>query len=201
MIWRLYLRQLQARPMTTKACTSSVTFTITDLLAQKREAGTDPVIDPVRTLRSGLFGFLWLGPTNHFVWGRTRYIGLDWWFPGPSWRMVLSRVAVDQVTNMPLNMVVFHSWHPLLTGKGVEAAAQNVREALWPSLCFAWSIWPLVHPLSFRYVPIEHRLLVLNVCSLCVFSYATWVAERQPSALKQALTSHGDTRALREQTS
>ena len=60
--------------------------------------------DFAQTALNGLFGLLWLGPLNHIVWGRTIF-GLEHWFPGPSWRAVFSRVAVDQVTNMPLNMV------------------------------------------------------------------------------------------------
>ena len=43
--------------------------------------------------------------------------------------------------------------------------------------------------LSFRYVPLEHRLLVLNVCSLGVFSYATWVKERDAATAAAALTT------------
>ena len=79
---------------------------------------------------------------------------------------------------MPLNMAAFLAWPHLLHGR-VEAAAHAVRSSFWDSFTFALSIWPFVHPLSFRYVPLQHRLLVLNVCSLFVFSYATWVEERE----------------------
>ena len=184
MLWRGYLHQLHTRPMTVKACTSCLTFCTTDVLAQARErskASDDglPVErhDLMRTARNGMFGFLWLGPTNHIVWGKTPF-GLEYWLPGNSWRAVFSRTAVDQVTNMPLNMVVFLAWPALLTGQGIEAAIQAVRASFWEGVTFAWGVWPFVHPLSFRYVPLEHRLLVLNFCSLGVFSYATWVAER-----------------------
>lgn len=193
MLWSAYLRQLHHRPLRVKACTSCCTFCLTDAMAQHRERSAAlaargstsggaiaPVVyryDPLRTARNGLFGLLWLGPTNHIVWGKTAF-GLEHWFPGSSWRAVFSRVAVDQVTNMPMNMVVFLAWPALLTGQGIAAAARDVREAFWPSFTFAISVWPFVHPLSFRYVPLEHRLLVLNVCSVFVFSYATWASER-----------------------
>ncbi len=95
--------------------------------------------------------------------------------------MVFSRVAVDQMTVMPINMVAFLAWPHLLRGN-IDAAIRNVRASFYDSATFALSIWPFVHPLSFRYVPLEHRLLVLNVCSLFVFSYATWTSERQQAA-------------------
>ena len=86
--------------------------------AQAREISIAPpgeaaMYDPVRTARNGLFGLMWLGPTNHVFWGRSVF-GLEHWFPGSSWRNVLSRVAVDQMTAMPANMLVFLAWQPLL---------------------------------------------------------------------------------------
>jgi hypothetical protein len=126
MLWQAYVRQLQRRPLVVKACTSGCTFTLTDLLAQWRERqklgpAADARLDVVRTVRNGLFGLLWLGPTNHVLWARAPP-GLEYFFPGASWRAVFLRVAVDQVTNMPLNMAVFLAWPALLGGEGVAAS-------------------------------------------------------------------------------
>ena len=180
-LWRAYLHHLDERPAIVKACTSCLTFTTTDVLAQWRERRKAPMQrhDLIRTAGNGLFGLLWLGPLNHIFWSMpsSRFC-LEYYWPGPSWRAVFTRVAVDQVTNMPLNMVVFLAWHPLLTGRPMDAVT-NVRKAFWPSYTFALSMWPWIHPLSFKYVPLEHRLLVLNVCSIGVFSYATYCRDRK----------------------
>lgn len=202
-LWSAYLAQLHQHPVRVKACTSCTTFTITDVIAQSRERRAStarttsrrPQHDVMRTVRSGAFGLLWLGPLNHIFWGRTKPFGLEYWFPGPSWPAVMSRVAIDQATNMPLNMVAFLAWPHLLQGE-FAAAISNVRQSFWPSFTFALSIWPWVHPLSFRYVPLEHRLLVLNVCSLGVFSYATWVSERRGVAGGEAKPEGGRIRRL-----
>ena len=79
--------------------------------------------DVVRTAKNGLFGLLWLGPMNHIFWGKTVF-GLEYWFPGPSWGAVFTRVLVDQCTNMPLNMVIFLAWPSLLAGR-LDAAVAN----------------------------------------------------------------------------
>lgn len=207
MAWRAYLHQLRTRPQLVKACTSGTTFTLTDLIAQTRERSAmracDPTAvrpyDPQRTIRNGLFGFLWLGPINHVFWGTTPF-GLEYWFPGPSWRAVFSRVFVDQITVMPLNMVMFLAWPALTTGQGIEAAMANVRASFIDGVLFAWGIWPFVHPLSFRYVPLEHRLLVLNVCSLGVFTYATWVSERNAARENTSSVGPGGSRLARTPT-
>ena len=69
---------------------------------------------------------------------------------------------------------------------GLAAAEANVRAAWAPACTFALSIWPWVHPLNFRYVPLEHRLLVTNVCSVFIFSFATWVRDEKddPDVIK-----------------
>lgn len=185
--WTTYTTQLRARPFAVKACTTGCTFAFTDLLAQRNEMrkAQRTSIDLARNARSGFFGLIWLGPLNHVFWSmpQSRFC-LEYWWPGSSWRAVFTRVAVDQVTNMPLNMAMFLAWQPLLTGRPADAAA-NVYKAFWPSYLFALSVWPWIHPLSFKYVPLEHRLLVLNVCSIGVFSYATWCRDRREERERQ----------------
>jgi hypothetical protein len=56
-----------------------------------------------------------------------------------------------------------------------------------PSVSMALCVWPFIHPFNFRFVPIQHRLLVLNVCSLGVFSYATFVSEKKADAVAAAV--------------
>ena len=73
LLWSGYTRQLQQRPMLIKASTSALTFTCTDCIAQWRERqrrlmpsdasrARDKALshDFPRTVRNGLFGFLWL---------------------------------------------------------------------------------------------------------------------------------------------
>jgi hypothetical protein len=65
----------------------------------------------------------------------------------------------------------------------------------------ALCVWPFIHPFNFRFVPIQHRLLVLNVCSLGVFSYATFVSEKKTDAAAAAVLfdageGHGNGRAF-----
>jgi len=175
--WRAYTTVLSRYPMSVKAMTSGTTFAATDGIAQYREP--EKPWDPVATLRNASFGVLWLGPVNHIFWGRT--VGLERWFPGRSWPAVFKRVAVDQLTNMPLNMALFLAWPALTTGRGIEAAWEDVKGSFKDSVGFALCIWPWVHPISFRYVPLEHRLLVLNACSLVTFSVATVIKGNQPA--------------------
>ena len=95
--------------------------------------------------------------------------------------MVITRVALDQAIILPLNMFVFCSWPALLTlgptEEGLAEASANVHNGWWAAATFGWSIWPFVHLINFKYVPLNHRLLVLNTVSIGVFSYATFVRD------------------------
>ena len=189
---RAYMHSLERRPMLTKSSTSFAAFSITDLLAQRRErrAGWDAA----RTVRGGLYGFLYHGPFVHTLWGK-RW-GLERVLPGSSWPMVVSRVAADQLALLPVNMLVFCAWPALLTRgltqEGLDEAATAVRSGWWEACTFGWSIWPFVHLINFKFVPLELRILVLNTVSIGVFSYATLVrdggAPMSSSQLARTLT-------------
>ena len=107
-----YCKLLRAFPMRTKSATSALTFAATDAIAQTREISdkhthSTKKWDAKSTLVSAAFGALWLGPTNHLAWNTLEKIA-----PGSSWKNVFKRVAIDQVTVMPLNMCIFLSWRP-----------------------------------------------------------------------------------------
>lgn len=44
----------------------------------------------------------------------------------------------------------------------------KVRGTYWEALKKNWMLWPAVQAVNFRFVPLEHRVLVVNVVSLGV---------------------------------
>lgn len=60
----------------------------------------------------------------------------------------------------------------LLEGK---SPAEKLRTSYVPVLQKNWMLWPAVQAVNFTYVPLHHRVLVVNVVSLgwnCYLSYA-----------------------------
>lgn len=43
---------------------------------------------------------------------------------------------------------------------------EKVRGTYWEALKKNWMLWPAVQAVNFRFVPLEHRVLVVNVVSL-----------------------------------
>ena len=47
--------------------------------------------------------------------------------------------------------------------------AEKLRGTYWEALRKNWMVWPAVQAVNFRFVPLEHRVLVVNVVSLGEF--------------------------------
>lgn len=59
----------------------------------------------------------------------------------------------------------------LLEGTSAE---EKLRTTYWPALSRNWMIWPAVQFVNFKYVPLDMRVLVVNIVSLgwnCYLSY------------------------------
>ena len=55
---------------------------------------------------------------------------------------------------------------------------EKVRGTYWEALKKNWMLWPAVQAVNFRFVPLEHRVLVVNVVSLGewdLFSFFSFV--------------------------
>ena len=54
---------------------------------------------------------------------------------------------------------------------------EKLRGTYWEALKKNWLVWPAVQAVNFRFVPLEHRVLVVNVVSLgesLGFSFRLW---------------------------
>lgn len=83
----------------------------------------------------------------------------------------LARVACDQLVFAPTFIGVFLSSMAVLEGSPVrDKLDRSYRSALTTN----WMIWPFVQLVNFKLVPLEHRVLFVNVISIgwnCYLSY------------------------------
>lgn len=84
---------------------------------------------------------------------------------------ILARVAVDQTVFASTNMFVFLSTMALLEGNDPR---EKLRKSYFDALKMNWALWPAVQAVNFKFVPLEGRVLVVNVVSLgwnCYLSF------------------------------
>jgi protein Mpv17 len=68
---------------------------------------------------------------------------------------------------LAINSLFFFTLTTMETGdtsgkKGVAA----IQEKLWPTLKVNWLVWPVLQGINLSVVPLQYRLLYINICSL-----------------------------------
>lgn len=86
-------------------------------------------------------------------------------------RTIAARVACDQFVFAPINMTCFLSSMAYFEGSSVT---DKLNKAWLPGMTNNFLLWPWVQAANFKYVPLEHRVLVVNCVALgwnCYLSY------------------------------
>ncbi|EON69432.1 hypothetical protein W97_08692 [Coniosporium apollinis CBS 100218] len=124
--------------------------------------------DFARTGRMALYGGAIFGPaaTTWFKFLSTRIN-----FPSRPNGTIAARVAADQMFFAPTNLFIFLNSMALMEGSDPK---KKIESTYGQALTKNWMVWPAVQAVNFKYVPLEHRVLVVNVVSLawnCYLSY------------------------------
>jgi protein Mpv17 len=87
----------------------------------------------------------------------------------------VTRVLADQIIFASTNLAFFLSSMAYLEGSSVsEKLSSTYVEALKKN----WMVWPAVQAVNFTVVPLQHRVLVVNVVSLGWNCYLSYVNSR-----------------------
>ncbi|KAK6340941.1 Protein required for ethanol metabolism [Orbilia brochopaga] len=172
---RWYQARLAKRPVLTQVVTTAFLFGAGDVTAQqaveRRGAANH---DYIRTLRMTAWGGGFFGPVVvqwYKLLDRVR-------FPGRPNLELVTRVAADQLLFTPVNLLCFFTGMTVLEGGD---PAEKLRKSYWTTLQTNWIVWPTVQLVNFKVIPLEHRLLVVNVVSLGWNSYLSYVNTKKAS--------------------
>ncbi|KAK6429501.1 Protein required for ethanol metabolism [Oleoguttula sp. CCFEE 5521] len=169
MALRWYQAKSASRPILTAAVSSAVLFGTGDAMAQhlveKRGLKNH---DLGRTTRMVLYGGAVFGPaaTKWFGFLQNRVK-----IPGRPNLEIVARVAADQCLFASTNLFVFLSSMALMEGTD---PSKKLESTYWNALQKNWMVWPAVQFTNFKFVPLESRVLVVNVVSLgwnCYLSF------------------------------
>ena len=159
--WNSYLAQLNRKPLRTKALTSACIAGLSDVMAQNILSGR--YSNWRRTLAVACFGFLYSGPSAHYWQKFMEYI-----FQGKKdLQTVLLKVFVDQTTYGPVCNILFMSFASLvLEGKSIGSTAQRIRKDYRAVQLYGWRLWPMAALINYKFVPLQFRVLFINVVAL-----------------------------------
>lgn len=86
---------------------------------------------------------------------------------------IAARVATDQLVFAPTNLFVFLSSMAIMEGSSPK---DKLGSTYSTALQKNWMVWPAVQAVNFKLVPLEHRVLLVNVLSIgwnCYLSYVS----------------------------
>ncbi|KAI9856108.1 MAG: Protein required for ethanol metabolism [Vezdaea acicularis] len=167
-MFRWYQAKLAKRPILTQSVTTAVLFATGDTLAQHAvERIPARNHNYQRTGRMALYGGAVFGPAAT-LW--FRFLQNKIRLPNKN-AEIAARVAVDQCVFASTNMFVFLSSMAIMEGTDPK---EKLDKTYFAALKKNWMVWPIVQSVNFKLVPLEHRVLLVNVVSIgwnCYLSY------------------------------
>ena len=76
---------------------------------------------------------------------------------------IVARVVCDQTLFTPTHLFVFLSSMSVLEGTDPK---EKLKKSFWGAYKANLMLWPWVQGVNFAFVPLEHRVLVVNIVSL-----------------------------------
>ena len=156
-------------------CTLGVLVATGDVVTQQlvEHKGTDH--DFVRTVRMGVVGLI-IAPVL-----RTWYLSLDRIVPGAAKTAGFKKMLLDQSLFAPVMICFFFGVTETLAGKRLDEIKKMLQERYVETLITNYKIWPLTQTLNFTFVPIQHRIAVVQLVAIFWNAYLSWMANKPMS--------------------
>ena len=172
----LYEASLKRRPKTTNAIMTGALFGIGDVSAQLLfpTSKIDKGYDYKRTARAVVYGsliFSFIGDKWYKILNNRIYMGNK---PQYHWSNMVLRVAVDQLAFAPLGLPFYFTCMSIMEGRSFDVAKLKIKEQWWPTLLTNWAVWPVFQAVNFSVVPLQHRLLAVNVVAIFWNTYLSY---------------------------
>jgi protein Mpv17 len=152
---------LASRPVLTQSITTAVLFATGDIMAQQGVEGKGMDEHSLaRTGRMALYGGCVFGP-GATLW--YQFLQRKIVIPNKPNLEIVARVATDQTLFASTNLFLFLSSMAMMEGNDPK---QALRDKYVTAVKKNWMVWPGVQFTNFKYVPLEHRVLVVNIVSL-----------------------------------
>eukprot|EP00045_Choanoeca_perplexa_P001468 m.19820 g.19820 ORF g.19820 m.19820 type:complete len:250 (-) comp10962_c0_seq2:227-976(-) len=171
----IYSQYLTTHPLTTKVLTAGVIGVVADLTAQLAIERSRQ-LDVPRLTKFVALQMAIIAPVLH-VW----YGFLNRRLPGNHVRVVLQRVALDQLAFAPPFLAFFLATLSLLEGHA-DRITQQLSDDWFPTVVKNWQLWVPAQLLNFRFVGPAYQVLFSNMVGLFWTIYLSVVAHHTPSS-------------------
>uniref|UniRef100_A0A8D0C5B5 Mitochondrial inner membrane protein Mpv17 n=1 Tax=Salvator merianae TaxID=96440 RepID=A0A8D0C5B5_SALMN len=173
-LWRSYQRLMARHPWKTQILTAGTLVGVGDVISQQlvERRGRDGH-SCQRTVRMMTIGFCFVGPV---IGGW--YQVLDRLVPGATRGAALRKMLLDQGGFAPCFLGCFLALAGALNGLSVEENWSRIKRDYADALVTNYYIWPAVQVANFYFVPLNHRLAVVQCVAIVWNAYLSWKANR-----------------------
>ncbi|KAK9469553.1 hypothetical protein V1512DRAFT_244991 [Lipomyces arxii] len=163
--YKWYNTRLAARPILTQCVSTGVLFGIGDAVAQTMvpDEKLNGKYDYMRTARMCFHGGVVFAP---LVSQWYRLINTRIVIPGRPTAEAFARMVVDQTVWAPFGIASFYVSMGVLSNQGWDVIKQDLQNKWYPTMVGNYAVWPAVQIINFRFLPLEYRLLFVNVVSI-----------------------------------
>ncbi|KAJ8275174.1 hypothetical protein COCON_G00097990 [Conger conger] len=173
-LWRSYQALMTRHPWKVQIFTAGCLVGVGDVISQQaiERRGLANHNLP-RTARMMSIGFCFAGP---FLGGW--YKVLDRLVTGTSKSTALKKMLLDQVFIAPCFLGTFLGISGALNGLTVDENIAKLKRDYTDALIASYSVWPAVQMANFYFVPLHHRLAVVQIVAVAWNSYLSWKANK-----------------------
>lgn len=136
--------------------------------------------DYLRSFRAIAYGGIIFAPIGH------RWYGLLTKIKPSQSKLVntFARVGVDQLVFAPLiGIPLYYTIMTILEMKPLSSIEPKLSLNWWPTLKNNWLVWPIFQLFNFYLVPLQYRLLVVNLLSIGWNTYLSFELNKKSHPL------------------
>ena len=177
-VWVWYKQALFTRPLITKSLTSCGINAFSDALCQqlaftkvKKTEGVEK-FDTERFVHAAVTGLVWSGPVTHY-WYQMLF-GKLVTFKDPIFSLG-AQIFLDAMIFSPVTVSGYFVVRSILEGGSINAIWDKLSTRLVAVVLGAWKFWPAANVINFMYVPIQFRVLYMNVLSVFWSAYLAFM--------------------------
>nr|XP_022289368.1 protein sym-1-like isoform X1 [Crassostrea virginica] len=167
-----YLRILEKHPLVTMSCTTGTLMATGDAISQLVVERTKK-FDFVRNGRFLVFGVFIGGPMF-----RGWYFSIDKVF-GKTKYAPMKMMIADQGVFAPVFLPFFLFTMGIMRQDPVHEIKNKIKKDYYDVITTNWKIWPAAQIINFTFVPLQHRIMVVNIVSIGWNCYMAWISEKE----------------------
>uniref|UniRef100_A0A8C4ND79 Mitochondrial inner membrane protein Mpv17 n=1 Tax=Eptatretus burgeri TaxID=7764 RepID=A0A8C4ND79_EPTBU len=175
LLWKGYQTLLKKHPVKTQVCSAATLMMLGDVISQQVvENRGFKHHDWPRSGRMAFIGLIYIGPCIT-LW----YRALDYLVHGTSKTTALKKMLLDQIICAPTILGGFLTFMGVLSGLSSEQIANKFKKDYKDVLITNYYIWPAVQVANFYFVPLNHRLIVVQFVAIFWNSYLSWKTNKE----------------------